>query len=90
MGHATRCIPIIKTLQSQGHTIVVATNKNQKEILSVELNNIEFILSEGYNIKYSKSRFLFRLKILAQAPKILFKIYHEHQWLNKLIDEKKK
>lgn len=89
MGHATRCIPIIKTLQSQGHTIVVATNKKQKEVLSIELDNIDFILSEGYNIKYSKSRFLFGLKIVAQAPKILFKIYHEHQWLNKLIDEKK-
>lgn len=89
LGHATRCIPIIQSLQTQGHQIIVAVNKKQQHLLEKELNQIQFIFLEGYQITYSKSRYFFVIKILAQIPKILYKIYNEHQWLKKLIQEEK-
>lgn len=89
LGHATRCIPIIQSLKNQGHQIIVAVNKQQQHLLEKEISQIQFIFLEGYQITYSKSKYFFEIKILAQIPKILFKIYNEQQWLKKLIHAKK-
>ena len=89
MGHATRCIPIIKTLQQQGYSIIVAANDRQQKILEQELENVQYIFLKGYEITYSKSHWFFGLKILLQTPKILWRIYQEHQWLMKIIELEK-
>lgn len=89
LGHATRCIPIIQTLQTQGYKIIVAVNKNQQQLLEQEITDVRFIFLQGYEISYSKSQYFFGLKILTQVPKILWRIYKEHQWLKKLIKENK-
>ncbi len=89
LGHATRCIPIIQTLQNQGYKIVVAANDKQQNLLQQELDKVQFVFLEGYQIAYSKSKYFFGLKILAQAPKILWSIYKEHQWLKKIIKQEK-
>ena len=75
-------------MQQNKFNVIVAVNKTQQSLLSKEFNNVEFIYLEGYNISYTKTKFLFALKILLQAPKILFKIYAEHKWLKKTITEK--
>jgi len=72
-------------LQQQGFTIIVAVNKNQQKVLEQELENISYIFLKGYEITYSKNKWFFGLKILLQAPKILWRIYSEHQWLKLLI-----
>jgi hypothetical protein len=53
LGHATRCIPIIKELIQQGARVIVAANPGQKTLLKSEFTQIEFIESPGYHIRYS-------------------------------------
>ena len=89
LGHATRCISIIQTLQNQGFKIIVAVNKKQQQLLEQEIKNVRFVFLQGYEISYSKTKYFFGLKIVAQAPKILWRIYQEHQWLKKTIADEK-
>ena len=87
LGHATRCIPIIRTLKNAGYDIIVAVNEKQKILLSKELSNVKFLELAGYNINYAKNPFLFALKIFIQVPKIIASIKKENRWLSKIIEK---
>jgi len=87
LGHATRCIPIIKALLNNGFTVIIAVSGKQKILLQKEFPNISFIELKGYNISYSKTKSLLPLKIIAQIPKILLAIRYENNWLKKIINQ---
>lgn len=89
LGHTTRIVPIIKLLQKNNYNVVVAVNENQKKILSVELQNVEFADLQGYNIVYAKNKILFLLKLFFQIPKILCSIYKENKWLKNFVKNHK-
>ena len=89
LGHATRCIPIIKELIKLGCEVVIAADKLTFSLLKKEFPNIEFLVLEGYDIKYSKSRKALPFKIFGQIPKLLSRISMENKWLQKAIDEYK-
>jgi len=81
LGHATRCIPIIRELQSNGCEVIVGAEGKVRALLEHEFQQLTFIHLPGYRIAYSKKSFWLPLKILLQVPKILYHIYSEHQWL---------
>lgn len=87
LGHATRCIPVIKEFQKAGCTIFIAACEQQKQLMQKEFPNLYFIDIPAYNIHYSKQKRWLPLKILQQIPKITFSIRKEHNWLQKKIDE---
>ena len=87
MGHATRCIPVVNALLYNGYKVIMAASPKQKIFLQAEFPQMEFIELKGYDINYSRQRWLFAVKLLTQVPKVLRTIKHEHQWLNKIIDE---
>lgn len=87
LGHATRCIPIIKILQKNGCRVSIAAEGGAKTLLEAEFPGIAFINLHGYNVQYSLNKRFLPLKILAQAPKIMLAIRHEHAWLQKAVDE---
>ena len=89
LGHATRCIPIIKTLLLLNYTIYIACNNNQKKLLQAEIKNVTFLSLDGYNIKYSLNNKFFALSILKQLPKIINAIKYEHIWLKETIEKYK-
>jgi len=89
LGHATRCIPIIKVLKNAGFNVIIACNDKQKSLLSAECNDVRFIDLEGYNIQYTKRSWFFALKIIFQIPKIIASIKREKKCLEKIIDEEK-
>ncbi len=86
LGHATRCIPLIKELQKKGFEIIIAANGNQKYLLQKEFPALTTLPLEGYNIRYTKQKRLVGVKILLQLPKIIFAVHREHKWLEKIID----
>jgi uncharacterized protein (TIGR00661 family) len=89
LGHATRCIPIIKSLVNAGHNVIIAGNATQQSLLRAEFPNLTFIVLNGYGISYASSKRILPLKILWQVPKILKSIRKENVWLNKVVDEYK-
>ena len=89
LGHATRCIPIIKALLLLGYNIYIACNNNQKKLLELEVKDVTFLLLNGYNVNYSFNNKLFALSIFKQLPKISKAIKFEHLWLEETIEKYK-
>jgi uncharacterized protein (TIGR00661 family) len=84
LGHASRCIPVIKILVKHKFNVVIAASGDAYHLLKKTLPDIQIIWFEDYNIKYSKGNHLFG-KISLQTPKIFFRILSEHRKLKKLI-----
>jgi uncharacterized protein (TIGR00661 family) len=82
LGHASRCIPIIKSLLTHKIEVIVACGKSQKLMLEAEFPDLKFEKLDGYDLKYGKNRRLTLLKIISQIPKILIQIKRENRWLN--------
>jgi uncharacterized protein (TIGR00661 family) len=87
LGHATRCIPLIRYFLSLKCDITIAASGNQKTLLQDEFPALTFLELPGYNVVYSRKKRGMPLKILIQIPKILRAIRFERHWL-KAIAEK--
>jgi uncharacterized protein (TIGR00661 family) len=85
LGHATRCIPIVKALLAADCSVWLAGSGTQEILLKSEFPYLPFLPLSGYGIKYARSGML--VKILMQIPKILSAIRNEQQWLNEIMHE---
>src|ERR1700722_295745 len=81
LGHATRCIPIIKGLVDQHCTVIIAADGAQKAVLQKEFPDLSFVKTPGFRVKYGKNRAITLLKIILAIPKILIGIKRENRWL---------
>lgn len=88
LGHAARCIPVIEELQKQDFQPVIASDGAAFELLRKEFPLLEYYQLPSYNIRYSKTRQFFLLKLLLQAPSIARTILAEKQISENLIREK--
>ena len=75
-------------MNSRGHNIIFGVNNEQKLLLEQELDFVNYIEFEGYNIQYPKSGSM-GVKMLLEFPKILKRIRTEHNELQVLIDKHK-
>lgn len=90
LGHATRCIPIIRKLLEAGCVVFIASDGPQLALLKAEFQDaVQYLNLSGYQISYSVSKRFLALKILLQTPKILQKIKSEQKWLQAVIDQHK-
>lgn len=85
LGHATRIIPLIKCLLTEGCAVIIAAEGQIGQLLQNEFPNLTFLPLEGYKIEYAKQKKRLLLKIAIQTPGILFSIYKEHVWLKKVV-----
>ncbi len=86
LGHATRCIPIIRLLLEQNAEVIIAADKRPLELLKQEFPSLTFVTLKGYEINYPKSGSI-AASMLLSIPKILNGIKREHIELDKIIDE---
>lgn len=89
LGHATRCIPIIRALLNNSHKVVIAAEGAQLILLKQEFPKVKFVELRGYRVKYSKSDYFFSLKLIAQIPSIIKTINAENKWLKQIIHDEK-
>ncbi|MFP2995720.1 glycosyltransferase [Spongiivirga sp. MCCC 1A20706] len=87
LGHATRCIPIIKALQEKGFNVLVGSDGVALSLLQKEFPEISFIELPSYNIKYAKKGKNFKLKMIKDSPKVLKAIANEKKVIKKLVKE---
>ena len=55
LGHATRCIPIIRLLLKKNAEVVIAADAGPLALLKQEFPQLTFVQLKGYNIQYPKS-----------------------------------
>ncbi|MES1215744.1 MAG: glycosyltransferase [Bacteroidota bacterium] len=87
LGHATRCIPIIKELLRQDCEVWLAGEGAQEILLKKEFPHLTFLQLQGYRIRYAKSAIGLIKNILFQTPKILKIIKYENDWLKRMVKE---
>jgi len=84
LGHATRCVPVIRQLLADGHEPVLVSDGYPLEFLRQEFPTLRFIEYPSYPVFYAagKSQVGAMLFIL---PNILKGILNEHTWLRNLL-----
>lgn len=87
LGHATRCIPIIRYLLQKSCEVIIGADGRPLQLLKKEFPSLDFIVIPGYNITYPKTGTM-TLKIMSQIPKFVSGIKSEHELLKKIIIEK--
>jgi len=87
LGHAARCIPIIKNLQAQGHHIIIASDGMALELLKKEINDAIFEKLPAYNITYSKRPWFNKWHLLMQATRLKKIVKQEQLKTRQLIDK---
>lgn len=84
IGHATRCVPVIRILQQRGWRVVVAASGRPLEFLKKEFPGIPCADFPGIKIRYPKNA-AFAWRMIRVAPRFLVQIFREHAALKKIL-----
>ncbi|WP_339610530.1 glycosyltransferase [uncultured Planktosalinus sp.] len=85
LGHATRCVPVIKALQENNYNPLLASDGAALALLRKEFPELETVELPSYNITYSKKASGFKWKLLLDSPKMLKTIKAEKKLVKKLV-----
>ncbi len=86
LGHATRCIPIIKALDAFGFQPVIASDGVALKLLRKEFPEFSSIELPSYDITYSKNGRYFKLKLLKDSPKLINAIKAEKKAIKDIVE----
>ncbi|RSK42143.1 glycosyltransferase [Mangrovimonas spongiae] len=89
LGHATRCIPIINALITQGFEPIIASDGVALQLLQKEFPQLTHIEIPSYNITYAKKGSLFKLKLIKDSPKMLKAFKAEKKAIKKIVADYK-
>ncbi|MEM7085356.1 MAG: glycosyltransferase [Bacteroidota bacterium] len=85
LGHATRCIPIIKQLQLHKYNVLLGSDGPALMLLRKEFPQLPFVELPDYQIVYPKSGALFKWKLLTALPQIQAAVSSEKKIIKKLV-----
>ncbi|MFB9107209.1 glycosyltransferase [Flavobacterium gyeonganense] len=85
LGHATRCIPIIKALQENNYIPIIASDGIALALLQKEFPYIQTLELPSYHIEYAKNGKNFKWKLIKSLPKMITAIVDEKKIVNSWI-----
>ena len=85
LGHATRCIPIIKALQDNNYIPIIASDGIALDLLRKEFPYIQTLELPSYHIEYAKNAKNFKWKLIKNLPKMIVAILDEKKIVNSWI-----
>ncbi|MBK0371089.1 glycosyltransferase [Flavobacterium agrisoli] len=85
LGHATRCIPIIKALQENNYIPIIASDGIALELLKKEFPYIQALTLPSYQIEYAKNGKNFKWKLIKNSPKMIEAVLDEKRLINKWV-----
>ena len=85
LGHATRCIPIIRELQRQNTEVALASDGRALDLLKEEFPDLETFDLPAYNVTYRTGNMF--LNIAPQLPKIIRAVLSEKKAIKKLVEK---
>jgi uncharacterized protein (TIGR00661 family) len=89
LGHATRCIPIIRKLLDQNFNVLLASDGAALQLLRSEFPMLPNIELPSYNITYPKNGALFKWEMLFKLPQIQRSITLENKIIEDLVADEK-
>tara|TARA_R110000851_G_scaffold61343_5_gene141218 strand:+ start:1769 stop:2839 length:1071 start_codon:yes stop_codon:yes gene_type:complete len=89
LGHATRCIPIIRELLKNNYNVFLASDGGALLLLRKEFPELPYVSLPSYNITYPKKGAFFKLKLMLKAPYIQKIITSEKKVIEELVSEGK-
>lgn len=87
LGHTTRCIPIIKALEKNGFTPILASDGSALALLKKEFPHLTALQLPSYNIEYAKKGENFKWKLIKNSPKTITAIFDEKKMVQKWVKE---
>ncbi len=88
LGHATRCIPIIKALEAKNFTVVIASDGDSLQLLKKEFPHLKTYVLPSYNITYPKTGNLFAWHFVKKIPHFIKTCKAEKKVINNLVASK--
>ena len=88
LGHATRCIPIIRALEHHGFNPIIGSDGVALQLLQKEFPHLETIELPSYKIQYAKKGKNFKRKMLIDSPKTIKAVLNEKKHIARIIKEK--
>ncbi|MDP3680867.1 MAG: glycosyltransferase [Flavobacterium sp.] len=87
LGHATRCIPIIRALQENNYIPIIASDGIALELLRKEFPNVQTLELPSYQIEYAKNGANFKWKLIKNGPKMIRAILEEKKIIQNWIEK---
>lgn len=87
LGHATRCIPIIRALIQNGFNPIIASDGIALSLLQKEFPNLQTLELPSYQIEYAKNGKNFKWKLFKNSPKMISAILQEKKIVKKWIEK---
>ncbi|HEX8563693.1 MAG TPA: glycosyltransferase [Flavobacterium sp.] len=87
LGHATRCIPIIRALIETGYNPILASDGSALQLLKKEFPLLTALELPSYDITYPEDGKKFKWKMLQNAPKMIEAIRIEKKMVKKWVRE---
>lgn len=88
LGHATRCIPVIKALENNNYTPILASDGAALALLKKEFPHLQTLELPSYEIQYAKEGQNFKWKMLKNMPKMMEAVVAEKKivkgWVKEL------
>ncbi len=84
LGHATRCVPVIRNLLNEGHEVVIVADGFPLNFLKQQFPVQRFIEFASYHIQYSSGKSQVTA-MLRNMPGLIKGIVRENRWLNNLL-----
>lgn len=87
LGHATRCIPLIRELQKQGAAVTLASDGRAAELLRKEFPALSVYELPAYRISYRTANMF--VNIAPQLPKIAGAVRRERKAVARILQKEK-
>lgn len=87
LGHATRCIPLIRKLEEKEFEPVIASDGAALQLLKKEFPYLKTFELPSYNITYTTKGSLLKWKLLMDTPSILKNIKKEKEATKSLVEQ---
>ncbi|MFM8806643.1 MAG: glycosyltransferase [Sphingomonadales bacterium] len=85
LGHATRCIPLIRTLLQRGCEVITASDGASRTLLVEEFPLLTHLSSPHTPIRYSRFTWLFGWAMLRLLPRFWQQLKREQRWIKKTV-----
>ena len=84
LGHATRCVPIVRELQKRRADVWISSSGNALLFLRQEFPSLTSFELSAYDPQYSATASM-PLKIMSQLPKFIRVVKKEHEQVEKIV-----